>query len=181
MIAGAPYPLSWSIRTRHKHAKVPFVSHQRLSLRCIHPNMHLCPHYHLTVRGGQVLYVYPAGPQAGLPWTPAREDAVTPVMLQAGQAAFWPSQSPTRSVNGEGLNVSVVFTFETPQSKLADVLRRALGQPSPAACAQTDLEPRFDVGARGLVWRDGMAPDWAPTPKKATRRRAPAAKALKAA
>ncbi len=135
----------------------------------------------LTVRGGQVLYVYPAGPQAGLPWTPAREDAVTPVMLQAGQAAFWPSQSPTRSVNGEDLHVSVILTFETPQSKLAQVLRRALGQPSPAACAQTDLTPRFDVGARGLAWREGLAPDWASTPKKATRRRAPAAKALKAA
>lgn len=135
----------------------------------------------LTVRGGQVLHVYPAGPQAGLPWTPAREDAVTPVMLQAGQAAFWPSQSPTRSVNGEDLNVSVVFTFETPQSKLAEVLRRALGQPSPSACAQTDLTPRFDIGAKGLVWREGMAPEWAPAPKKAPRRRAPAAKALKAA
>lgn len=135
----------------------------------------------LTVRGGQVLYVYPAGQEAGLPWTPAREDAVTPVMLQAGQAAFWPSQSPVRSVNGEGLNVSVVFTFETPQSKLAEVLRRALGRPSPAACAQTDLTPRFDIGAKGLVWRDGMTPDWAPTPKKPPRRRAPAAKALKAA
>lgn len=135
----------------------------------------------LTVRGGQVLYVYPAGPEAGLPWTPAREDAVTPVMLQAGQAAFWPSHSPTRSVNGDELNVSVAFTFETPQSMLADVLRRALGQPSPAACAQTDLTPRFDVGAKGLVWREGLAPDWAPTPKKTPRRRAPAAKALKAA
>lgn len=135
----------------------------------------------LTVRGGQVLYVYPAGPQAGLPWTPSREDTVTPVMLQAGQAAFWPSQSPTRSVNSEDLNVSVVFTFETPQSMLAQVLRRALGQPSPAACAETDLTPRFDVGARGLVWREGLAPDWAPMPKKALRRRAPAAKALKAA
>ncbi len=135
----------------------------------------------LTVRGAQVLYVYPAGPQAGLPWTPSREDAVTPVMLQAGQAALWPSQSPTRSVNGEGLNVSVVFTFETPQSKLADVLRRALGRTSPAACAQTDPTPRFDVGARGLVWREGLAPSWAPAPKKAPRRRPPAAKALKAA
>lgn len=135
----------------------------------------------LTVRGGQVLYVYPAGQAAGLPWSPAREDAVTPVMLQAGQAAFWPSQSPTRWVNGEGLNVSVVFTFETPQSMLADVLRRALRRPSPAACAQTDLTPRFDVGARGLVWREGLAPDWAPTAKKAPRRRAPAAKTLKAA
>ena len=135
----------------------------------------------LTVRGGQVLYVYPAGPQAGLPWTPAREDAVTPVVLQAGQAAFWPSQSPTRSVNGEDLHVSVILTFETPQSKLAGLLRRALGQPSPAACAQTDLTPRFDVGARGLVWRDGMAPSWVAAPRKAPRRRAPAAKALKAA
>ena len=135
----------------------------------------------LTVRGGQVLYVYPAGPQAGLPWTPAREDAVTPVILQAGQAAFWPSQSPTRSVNSDDLNVSVIFTFETPQSKLAQVLRRALGQPSPAACAQTDLTPRFDVGPRGLAWREGLAPDWAPLPKKTPRRRAPAAKALKAA
>lgn len=135
----------------------------------------------LTVRGGQVLYVYPAGPQAGLPWAPGREDAVTPVILQAGQAAFWPSQSPTRSVNGEDLNVSVVFTFGTPQSMLADVLRRALGQPSPAACTQTDLTPHFDIGAKGLVWREGLAPDWAPVPKKAVRRRAPAAKALKAA
>ena len=135
----------------------------------------------LTVRGGQVLYVYPAGPQAGLPWTPAREDTVTPVILQAGLAAFWPSQSPTRSVNGEDLNVSVVFTFRTPQSMLADVLRRALGQPSPAACTQTDLKPHFDIGAKGLVWREGLAPDWAPVPKKAVRRRAPAAKALKAA
>jgi len=135
----------------------------------------------LTVRGGQVLYVYPAGPQAGLPWTPSREDAVTPVMLQAGQAAFWPSQSPTRSVNGEDLHVSVILTFETPQSKLAQVLRRALGQPSPAACAQTDPTPRFDVGAKGLVWREGLAPEWAPNAKKAPRRRAPAAKALKAA
>lgn len=134
----------------------------------------------LTVRGGQVLYVYPAGPQAGLPWTPAREDAVTPVVLQAGQAALWPSQSPTRSVNGEELNVSVVFTFETPQSKLAQMLRRALGQPSPAACAQTDLTPRFDVGAKGLVWREGLAPAWAPAPKKVLRRRAPAARAAKA-
>lgn len=135
----------------------------------------------LTVRGGQVLYVYPAGPQAGLPWTPSREDAVTPVMLQAGQAAFWPSHAPTRSVNGDGLNVSVVFTFETPQSKLADLVRRALGQPSPAACAQPDLTPRFNVGPKGLVWREGLAPSWAPAPKKAARRRAPAAKALKAA
>ncbi len=135
----------------------------------------------LTVRGGQVLYVYPAGEEAGLPWTPVREDAVTPVMLQAGQAAFWPSQSPTRWVNGEALNVSVVFTFETLQSKLAQVLRRALGRPSPAACAQTDLTPRFDIGAKGLVWREGLAPDWAPVPKKTPRRRAPAARALKAA
>ncbi|MDP2258277.1 MAG: hypothetical protein Q8J89_00995 [Caulobacter sp.] len=135
----------------------------------------------LTVRGGQVLYVYPAGPQAGLPWTPAREDTVTPVILQAGQAAFWPSQSPTRSVNGEEIIVSVTFTFETPQSMLADVLRRALGQPSPAACAKTDLTPRFDVGPKGLVWREGLAPDWAPAPRKAVRRRTPAAKALKAA
>lgn len=135
----------------------------------------------LTVRGGQVLYVYPAGPQAGLPWTPAREDAVTPVVLQAGQAAFWPSQSPTRSVNGDDLLVSVILTFETPQSKLAGLLRRALGQPSPAACAQTDLTPRFDVGAKGPVWREGLAPAWAPAPKKASRRRAPVAKALKAA
>lgn len=135
----------------------------------------------LTVRGGQVLYVYPAGPEAGLPWTPAREDAVTPVVLQAGQAAFWPSQSPTRSVNGEDLHVSVILTFETPQSKLAGLLRRALGQPSPAACAQTDPTACFDVGAKGLVWRDGMAPSWVPAPRKAPRRRAPAAKALKAA
>lgn len=135
----------------------------------------------LTVRGGQVLYVYPAGPEAGLPWTPAREDAVTPVVLQAGQAAFWPSQSPTRSVNGEDLHVSVILTFETPQSKLAGLLRRALGQPSPAACAQSDPTACFDVGARGLVWREGMAPSWVPAPRKAPRRRAPAAKALKAA
>jgi hypothetical protein len=135
----------------------------------------------LTVRGGQVLYAYPAGPEAGLPWSPAREDAVTPVMLQAGQAAFWPSQSPTRWVNGEALNVSVVFTFETPQSKLAQALRRALGRPSPAACTQTDQTPRFDIGAKGLVWREGLAPDWAPAPKKSPRRRAPAARALKAA
>ena len=135
----------------------------------------------LTVRGGQALYVYPAGPQAGLPWTPSREDTVTPVILQAGQAALWPSQSPTRWVNGETLTVSVVFTFETPQSTLARLLRRALGQPSPAACAETDPTPRFDVGPRGLVWRAGLAPDWVPAPKKAPRRRAPAAKALKAA
>lgn len=135
----------------------------------------------LTVRGGQMLYVYPAGPLAGLPWTPSREDAVTPVMLRAGQAAFWPSQSPTRSVNGEDLHVSVILTFETPRSKLAAVLRRALGQPSPAACAQIDPEPRFDVGAKGLVWRESMAPSWALAPKKTPRRRATAAKVLKAA
>ena len=39
--------------------------------------------------------------------------------------------------------------------------RRALRRPSPAACAQTDPTPRFDVGARGLVWREGLA-QWAP-------------------
>lgn len=135
----------------------------------------------LSVRGAQVLYAYPAGPQAALPWTPMREDAVTPVMLRGGQAVYWPLHAPVRTVNGDETSVSLILTFDTPRSGLEALMRRVTGRPSPAATADADPTPRFDLGARGLVWRAGQAPDWAQAPKKAVRKRAPGARMPKAA
>lgn len=136
------------------------------------------------VHGGGMLYVYPAGPDAALPWTAMREDTVTPVMLRPRQAAFLPLHSPYRTVNGDQLEVAIVLRFATPQSKLAGVLRQLLGRPSPAVSLQPDPTPRFDITAKGLVWREGLAPHWAMPAKplrKPVRKRPPAAKALKAA
>lgn len=136
------------------------------------------------VHGGGMLYVYPTGPDAALPWTAMRENTVTPVMLRPRQAAFLPLHSPYRTVNGDQLEVAIVLGFATPQSKLAGVLRQLLGRPSPAVAAVPDSTPRFDITARGLVWREGLAPHWAAVAKplrKPARKRPPAAKALKAA
>ncbi len=113
------------------------------------------------VRGGGAFYVYPPGPDAALPWTPARENTVTPVTLHPGQGVFPPPLSPCRFVNGEELNVSVALRLDTPRSRLTQLLDRALGRPSSTAVAEPDRTPRFDLTGRRLVWRDGMAPDWA--------------------
>jgi hypothetical protein len=114
-----------------------------------------------------------------------RENTVTPVMLRPRQAAFLPLHSPYRTVNGDQLEVAIVLRFATPQSKLAGLLRRAFGRPSPAVCIEADTTPRFDVTAKGLVWRDGMVPLWvAPAAKplrRLARKRPSAGRALKAA
>lgn len=135
----------------------------------------------LNVRGDRVLYAYPSGPQAALPWTPAREDEATPVMLRVGQAAYWTPRAPVRTVNGEDLNVSVLLTFQTLQSRLVALARRAMGQPSATVMAEIDATPRFDLTSRGLVWREGLAPDWAPAPKKTVRRKPAAAPRMRKA
>lgn len=102
------------------------------------------------VRGHKTIHVYPPRQDivteaaleaillkenlSDLPWSPAFEDHGLPVMLEPGQAAFWPQHSPHRVVNGEDLNVSVSVEFSSPQSMLTNSvfythgrLRRAAG------------------------------------------------------
>jgi len=83
------------------------------------------------VRGHKTIHVYPPRQDivteaaleaillkenlSDLPWSPAFEDHGLPVMLEPGQAAFWPQHSPHRVVNGEDLNVSISVEFSSPQ------------------------------------------------------------------
>jgi hypothetical protein len=139
----------------------------------------------LHVRGLETVQVHtPGGPHLGDPQLEAilREEApadlpadrsldegATPVVLQAGEAAWWPLHSPHRAVNGEGLNVSVNVTFASPRSRRLNgvvytngFLRRRLGlkpvssrtpgllQPAYLAAAQLlqSLKPHHDVAPR---------------------------------
>jgi hypothetical protein len=134
------------------------------------------------VRGPRLLYAYPPARDPALPWAALREDQATPVMLDPGQGLYPPLHSPVRPINGDALNVSVEITFATPRSRMNDLLRRMLGRPAPARPPITDDAPRFDLTGRGLVWRDGEAPFWAPAPvRRAVRKRAAAPKLRKAA
>ena len=85
-----------------------------------------------------------------------------PVLLEPGEAAFWPQHSPHRVINGGDLNVSISVEFSSPQSMLTNAvfygngrLRRAIGwAPKSRGVAQA-LAPAYLLAAKALK-------SWAP-------------------
>ncbi|HEX5378050.1 MAG TPA: hypothetical protein VFW47_05725 [Phenylobacterium sp.] len=127
----------------------------------------------LHVRGGETVQVCPPrGPGLGERRLEAivREEApadlpadrrlaadATPVVLQPGEAAWWPLHSPHRTVNGEGLNVSVTVTFASPSSRRANgvvytngFLRRRFGLRPVSSRTPGLLQPAYLAAARLL-------------------------------
>lgn len=127
----------------------------------------------LHVRGLETIQVHPpGGPHLGerkleailrdeapadLPAHRGLDEGATPVVLQAGEAAWWPLHSPHRAVNGEGLNVSVNVTFASPRSlRLNGVvytngfLRRRLGLHPVSSRTPGVLQPAYLAAARFL-------------------------------
>jgi len=130
------------------------------------------------IRGHKVIRIYPPRQDivteaaleaillkenlSDLPWTPAMEDQAMPVLLEPGEAAFWPQHSPHRVINGGDLNVSISVEFSSPQSMLTNAvfygngrLRRAVGwAPKSRGVAQA-LAPAYLLAAKALK-------SWAP-------------------
>jgi hypothetical protein len=127
----------------------------------------------LHVRGLETVQVHPPGgpllgdrrleailrdeASADLPPDRSLEEGATPVVLQAGEAAWWPLHSPHRAMNGEGLNVSVNVTFASPRSRRLNgvvytnsVLRRRLGLKPVSSRTPGLLQPAYLAAARLL-------------------------------
>ena len=104
----------------------------------------------LHVRGQEVLQVHaPTAPQlheqrleailreeapADLPADQNLSSGATPILLRAGEAAWWPLHSPHRSVSGDDLNVWMAVNFVSTKTRRANrvvyasgFLRRVLG------------------------------------------------------
>lgn len=127
----------------------------------------------LHVRGQETVQVHaPAGPHlderrldailreeapADLPADRSLDEGATPVVLQPGEAAWWPLHSPHRAVNGDGLNVSVTVTFASPRSRRLNgvvytngFLRRRLGLHPVSSRTPGLLQPAYLAAAQFL-------------------------------
>jgi len=125
------------------------------------------------VRGHKTIHVYPPRQDivteaaleailmkenlSDLPWSGSFEDHGLPVMLEPGQAAFWPQHSPHRVVNGDDLNVSISVEFSSPQSMLTNSvfythgrLRRATGWAPKSRGPLQALAPAYLLAAKAL-------------------------------
>ena len=141
----------------------------------------------LHVRGCETVQVHPprglgekrleailrAEESADLPAGQGLEAGATPVALQPGEAAWWPLHSPHRTVNGEGLNVSVAVAFASPKSRRVNgvvytngFLRRRLGLHPVSSRTPGLLQPAYLAAAQLLrsLRPNGAAPA-PPTPR----------------
>lgn len=125
------------------------------------------------IRGHKTIYVYPPREEhvteaameaillketlSDLPYNTLMENEVTPVMLEPGEAAYWPLHSPHRVINGEDLNVSISIEFSSPRSMLTNgvfytngMLRRRFGWAPKSRGPAQALSPAYLLAAKAL-------------------------------
>ncbi len=136
-----------------------------------HETLQVHPPRGLTERRLEAILREEASPD--LPPGQPLEGGATPVSLQSGEAAWWPLHSPHRTVNGEGLNVSVAIAFVSPRSRRVNgvvytngFLRRRLGLHPVSSRTPSLLQPAYLAAARLLqsLRPHGDAPP-APAPR----------------